>query len=231
MLLLFSCDDTLFNAGSTITKSIEIDDFDEIYVADIFEIFLIQDTICKIEVKAGTNLIPNLKFNVDEDKKLTINNENSGRWSRSYDKIELYISVDTLQLLWLDAPSKIVSQNLLITPELKIYSIDDFAEIDLNLSCNSCYVANSGTSGGIINLSGETNTFTFWARASVKINAENFIANYVSIKHESIADCSIHVNKTLSVEILREGNLYYKGDPESIEYMNEDAKDQLIKLD
>jgi hypothetical protein len=139
--------------------------------------------------------------------------------------------LDTLRFLELNAPSKIVSQNTLITPELKIYSITDFAEIEINLVCNNCYVVNSGTSGGIINLSGETNSFTFWARASLQVNAENFIANYVTVKTESIGDCSINVNKELSVEILRSGNIYYKGNPETIEYVNEKAKEQLIKSD
>ena len=231
LFLLFSCDDALFDAGSIITKNIEISDFDEIYVEDIFEIYLIQDTVCKIEVKGGSNVIPNLEFNIDENKKLTINDNNSVRWSRNYDKIELYISVDTLRFLRLSAPSNIVSQNTLITPELKIFSIADFAEIELDLNCNNCYVVNSGTSGGIINLSGETNSFTFWARASLQINAENFIANYVTVKSESIGDCSIYVNKELSVEILRSGNVYYKGNPETIEYVNEDARNQLIKSD
>ncbi len=230
IFLITSCDDALFNTGSIITKNIEISDFDEIYVEDIFEIYLIQDTVCKIEVKGGSNVIPNLEFNVDEDKKLTINDNNSARWSRDYDKIKLYISVDTLRFLRLSAPSKVVSQNTLITPELKIFSIADFAEIKLNLTCNNCYVVNSGTSGGIINLSGETNSFTFWARASLQINAENFIANYVTVKSESIGDCSINVNKELSVEILKSGNVYYKGNPETIEYINDRAKEQLIKL-
>ena len=231
LFFLFSCDDALFNEGSVITKNIEISDFKEIYVNDIFEIYLIQDTICKIEVIAGSNLIPNLEFNVDADKKLTINDNNSARWSRDYNKTELYISVDTLRFLKLNAPSNVISHNTLITPELKIYSITDFAEIDINVACNNCYVVNSGTSGGIINLSGETNSFTFWARASIQINAENFIANYVTVKSESIGDCSIHVNKELSVEILRSGNVYYKGNPETIEYVNEDARNQLIKID
>ena len=231
IILITSCDDALFNAGSIITKNIEISDFDEIYVNDIFEIYLIQDTVCKIEVKGGSNLIPNLEFNVDENKNLTINDNNSARWSRDYEKIELYISVDTLRYLRLNAPSKIVSQNTLITPELKIFSITDFAEIELDITCNNCYVVNSGTSGGIINLSGETNSFTFWARASLQINAENFIANYVTVKSESIGDCRIYVNKELSVEILRSGNVYYKGNPETIEYVNEDARNQLIKSD
>lgn len=231
ILITISCDDALFNAGNIITKNIEIEKFNKIYIEDIFEVFLIQDTICKIEAKGGSNLIPNLEFNVDADKILTIKDNNSADWTRNYDKIELYISVDTLRYLKLNAPSKVITQNTLITPELILLSIDDFAEYYININCNNCYVVNSGTSGGIIKLTGETNSFSFWARASFIVNAEDFIANYVTVKHESIADCRVNVQQELSVEILREGNLYYKGNPEIIHYVNEKAKNQLIKAD
>ena len=133
--------------------------------------------------------------------------------------------------LQLNEPSNVKSQNTLITPELKIFLITDYGEINLNLNCNSCYIVNSGTSGGIITLSGKTNAFTFWARASLQINAEDFLANYVTITQESIANCSIHVNNELNIEVLNTGNIFYKGNPETINYVNEKAKNKLIKLD
>lgn len=231
LLILFSCNDALFNEGSIITQNIDINDFDEIYVEDIFEIYLIQDTICKIEAKGGSNLLPNLIFNVDVNKRLTISNNNSANWSRDYNKIELYISVDTLKYLRINEPSQVISKNTLITPELTLLSIADFAEIELELDCNHCYVVNSGTSGGAINLMGKTNSFSFWARASLQLNAENFYANSISVKSESIGDCRINVSKELSVEILKSGNVYYKGDPEIIKYVNENARNKLIKMD
>jgi Putative auto-transporter adhesin, head GIN domain len=231
LFFLYSCDNALFNEGSTITKNIEISDFNEIHVNDIFEINLIQDTVCKIEVTAGANLIPNLEFIVDKDKKLSINDNNSARWSRDYDKIELNIYVDILWRLRLNSSAKIVSLNTLATPDLKILSITDYSEININLNCDNCYIVNSGTSGGEISIEGSTNSLTIFSRGSYRINAENFAANYVYVTNESIANCSVHAVKELHIEILRSGYIYYKGDPYKIEYLNEKAKEQLIKLD
>ena len=70
--------------------------FNKIFIDDIFDIYLIQDTICSIEAKGGSNLLSNLEFNVNEQKELRIDDNNTARWTRDYDKIELYISVDTL---------------------------------------------------------------------------------------------------------------------------------------
>ena len=78
---------------------------------------------------------------------------------------------------------------------------------------------------------GKTNSFTANQRGSYEINSENFISNYVYITQESIANCYIHVLKELSIEIFRSGYIYYKGDPNKIEYLNERAKEQLVKLD
>ncbi len=231
LLLLFSCDDALFNAGDITTKEIEIEYFKEVYIDDIFDVYLIQDTTCKIEVIGGNNLIPDLKFNVDSNKKLTIDNDNSARWSREYDRIELYISVDTLNFLRLNAPCNVKTQNNLTTTNFRIWSITDYAEFDIQLAGTNFYFVNSGTSGGHINLSGEITDFSFWARASFQVNAENLISNHVTAKNESMANCYVHAIESLSVEILREGNIYYKGNPDIIEYVNDQAKDKLIKMD
>ncbi|MDA3953662.1 MAG: DUF2807 domain-containing protein [Bacteroidales bacterium] len=231
LLFIFSCDDALFDAGNIVSKSIDISDFNEIYVNDIFEIYLIQDTICGIEAKGGSNLLPNLEFLINENNKLSIYDNNSARWSRDYDKIELFISVDSLRFLQLNAPSKVISQNTILTPELKILSITDFSEIDIDIICGNFYIVNSEPSGGIINISGNTNTFTFWARGSLQVNTENCEAKNITVKTESIGNCYVKASQSLKVEILNSGNIYYSGNPETIEYVNENTENQLIKLD
>lgn len=230
-ITIISCDDAVFNAGDIVTKEIEISYFKEIHVDDIFEIYLTQSDECKVEAKGGCNLLPNLEFKVDENKKLTISDNNKVRWSRDYDKIELYISVDTLNFLRLNEPCKVITQNSLTTINFSIWSIADYAEYDINLGGVNFYFVNSGTSGGILNLDGEITNFSFWARASFKVNAKNLIADHVTVKTESIGDCNVYVNEQLSVEILRDGKVYYEGSPEIIEYVNEKAREQLIKLD
>ena len=231
LLLVFSCDDALFNEGDIITKDIDIADFENIYVKDIFDIYLLQDTVCKIQAKGGSNLLSNLEFNVDNEKKLTIDDNNSARWSRDYDRIKLYISVDTLRWFELKAPSNVSCIDTLLTPHVTFLSIDDYSEMDILLKSDYCYIVNSGTSGGIFTIKGKTNIFNFWARASYKINAQDFIANKTTVKSESIGNCYIHANEYINVEILNDGNIYYTGSPETIEYVNDGAREQLIKLD
>jgi len=230
LFIFFSCDDALFDKGPVVTKQIETDDFREIYVEDIFDIYLLQDTMCKISVKGGSNVISNIHFEVDADGKLTISDSNTNRWSRDYERSELYISVDTLYFLRLNQPSYVYCVDTLITPELKIFSIADYTDIHVKLNCNNCYVVNSGTSGGYISIEGNTNSFSFWARAALRIDALNFASKYVTVESESIGDCKVNVSKQLSVEILNSGDVFYTGNPDTIIYINEQAKDKLFKV-
>ena len=224
---MVSCDES----SDIITKNIEISNFDQMYVNDIFDINLIQDSVCKIEIIAESNLIPKLNFTIDENKILHISNDNTANWIDNYNKPILNISVDTLWFITVNSPSKIISQNTLLTPELKIISSAEYSDISLNINCENFYFACSETSGGKMYVEGKTNSFTANQRGSYEINSENFISNYVYITQESIANCYIHVLKELSIEIFRSGYIYYKGDPNKIEYLNERAKEQLVKLD
>src|SRR6056297_28744 len=188
LLFLFCCNDSLFNQGQVITREIKTQSFHNIKVNDIFEVYLYQDTIQKIIVKGGSNLIPNLTFEVNQEKTLTIDNLNNARWSRDYEKIELHITVDTLHFLTLNAPARVRCMDTLKTPELKIFSISEYAEISVLVNCNNLYLVNSGTSGGQISLKGSTLNFGFWARASLQLFAEDFIAKKITAKNESIGN-------------------------------------------
>ncbi|HSH51694.1 MAG TPA: DUF2807 domain-containing protein [Bacteroidales bacterium] len=231
IFIFYSCTESLFNSGEIITREIKIQEFHNIEINDIFEAYIYQDTIREIIVKGGSNLIPNLTFHVNQEKTLIIDDSNSARWSRDYDKIELHITVDTLHFLTLNAPAKVECIDTIKTPELKIFSIADYAEISVLVDCNNLYFVNSGTSGGQITLKGSTYSFGFWARASFQLFAEEFISNKITAKNESIGNCSIHATEYLSAEILKTGLIYYQGNPKTIEYINEEAKDKLIKMD
>lgn len=227
LLSIISCDES----SDIISKNIEVSDFNQICINDIFDVNLIQDSVCKIEIIAESNLIPELKFEVDENKILIITNNNTVRWANNYNKPILNISIDTLWFITVNSPSKIVSQNTIETPELKIMSTAEYSDISLNINCENFYFACSETSGGKMYIEGITNSFAANQRGSYEINSVNFISNYVYITQESIADCKVHVLKELTIEIFRSGYIYYKGDPYKIEYLNEKAKEQLVKLD
>ena len=231
LIAVTGCNDTLFNSGDIQSKRIEVPDFKNIELNNIFDVYLYQDTMQQVIARGGSNLIPNLSFEVDQESTLKINNSNHANWSRNYEKIALHITVDTLHYLTLNAPSNIRCMDTLRTPELKIFSIADYADIQVAVNCENLYVVNSGTSGGQVTLQGRTYHFGFWARASFQLFAEELQARRVVAKNESIGHCFVYSSEFLSAEILKSGLIYYKGDPQIIEYVNEEAKAKLIRID
>jgi len=226
--LFVSCDD-LFNSGDIITKEYELEDFSEIYIEDIFNIFLVQDTICSLKLEGGSNLLSDIDFYI-KDNKFHITNENGGTWSRKYEQISVYIRLKDITFLKVDESSRVETIDTLKLPKLTIQSITDYADISLTIKSNNFYFVNEGTSGGYFTFKGKTINSKMFARGSCIIDASELQSVSSNIKTESIGDCTINVSEKLKVEILRTGNVFYKGNPSEITYVNEKAKKQLISL-
>ena len=230
IIATLSCDSTFMSSGDTNKIDITIDQFTEIFVNDIFDVYLYQDTTCKLSIEGGDNLLPEIKYKVI-DGKLSVSNENTARWSRDYEKIKLHISVKKLLYLYLRESSMIQSVDTLLTPQLEVFSITDYADIYLMVKCDNFYFVNAGVSGAYIELKGSARNFSSWVRASAILKADEFVSENVMIETESIGDCSVHATKELTVSISNSGNIYYKGNPDTIIYTNDRARQQLIKLE
>ena len=175
LVILASCNDVLFDAGDIITKEFVLDEFNEIYINDVFDVFLIQDTICKLKIEGGSNLVPNINFNII-DNKLSIKNDNNANWSRSYERIKLYISLKNIKFLKINESVNIKTIDTLTIPELNIHSINDYSDISINVKCDNFYIVNEGTSGGYFTIKGETINSGIWARGSCIIDAVSFLS-------------------------------------------------------
>ena len=229
LVFLSSCNDALFDAGDIITKEFVLDEFNEIYINDVFDVFLIQDTICKLKLEGGSNLIPNINFNII-DNKLSIKNDNNANWSRNYERIKLYISLKDIKFLKIDESVNIKTIDTLTIPELNIHSINDYSDISINIKCNKFFIVNEGTAGGYFTIKGEAIYSGIRARGSCIIDAKDFLTETTVIRQESMGDCYINVSNTLNAEILQSGNIYFKGNPETINYLPDNTKGQLINI-
>ena len=230
-LVFHSCDDQWINSGPVTIKEFSVDEFSHLYIDNNFEIYLIQDTTCKIEVEAGEKLISNVVINHDSDSSVTLSDNNKNEWLQGYDKIKLYISVKELRYIKVNACCTIKSLDTLETIGLQALSLDDYSDFDIKIKTNNLYFVTSESSGGYYKFSGETINWGFWARGSAIIESRDLECVMATAKSESIGHCYIDVNDIIEANILNTGNIYYTGNPHTITYVNEKAKKQLIKLD
>lgn len=229
IIATLSCDSTFMNSGDINRIDVQIDEFTEIFINDIFDVYLYQDTTCKLSIEGGSNLLPGISYKVT-DGKLSVSNENTARWSRDYEKIKLHISVTKLLYLYLSESSKIQTMDTIITPQLEVFSITDYADFYLTVKCDNFYFVNAGISGVYIELKGSARNFSSWIRATAILKADEFVSENVIIDTESIGNCYVHATKELTVGISNSGKVYYTGNPDTITFLNDRAKQQLLEL-
>lgn len=230
LVILTSCNDALFDTGELISKEYALDEFNEIYINDIFDVFLKQDTICKLKIEGGSNLVPNINFKI-KDNKLSIEDDNNANWSRNYERIKLYISVKKISFLKINESANVKTIDTLIAQRLTVYSINDYSDISITVKCDDFIFINEGTSGGYLTVKGKASYSGIWARGSCTVDAIDFLSEKTVIKNESIGDCYVNVSNILDAKIFRLGNIYYKGNPKTINYTQDNSTGQLINID
>lgn len=230
IFMCIACSEEWIDPGKVIREEINITEFKKLVIKNNFDIFLYQDTICKIEIEAPEKLIPNINFEFDSEENLSISDNNKNDWLHGYEKIKLHITVNELNLLKVKAVCNVVTIDTLETIELWLYAIDDYSDFDIKLKSQNFYFATAESSGGKYIFSGETYHFGFWARGSSIIDAQNLESVKAKVKSESIGDCYINASESIDAEIFRVGNIYYKGDPQTINYLTEKAETQLIPI-
>lgn len=228
LVILTSCNDALFDAGDIITKEFKLDEFNEIYINDVFDVCLIQDTVYKITVEGGANLIPNITFNLNE-RILNIDDNNTARWSRKYERIQINLHFINFERITLQEPSLVYSTDTITFNNILIHALADFSDLDLIIKANKLHFANSSSSGGLYKIKGETEKFTAWVRGSGQLQADNFKSKSIYLRNSTMGDCYIHAEDELTVTFENTGLIYYKGNPQ-IEIETPEYYNQLIKI-
>lgn len=110
----------------------------------------------------------------------------------------------------LEAPETITAENFTMV----MNGGAKFAEIDLDVFCNSINLAVYGNNNiGNYRLSGSSNTAKLTIEGSVNIDAVELKCEEANIIHKSIGTCSINAISILNVDSYSSGDTYYKGSP------------------
>ena len=218
----------LKSTGKIITQEIGMPSFTKLDLFERIEYTLVQDTVFKVVLNGGKNLLNEIKISVSDDR-LKITNENTCNFLRSYKKIikaeihfkdlteinyrgtEILTNLDTLHLPWI---------NVLI--------VNSSGSVRLNLNSNSINASASGGYGDFqltgkasfanlyINNNGFCNTFGLIVKDSLKVTSNTMGAMMVN------ADKTI-----LNAEIKNGGNIFYKGVPSKI-ILNKNGSGNLL---
>lgn len=234
LLLLLSCkkpeDRNCFkSAGEDTERMVELEDFLYLDCMGNFNLNLIQDSINKVVVKGGENLVRRIEFEKRNDS-LYIINKNSCRFLRSYDKeisIDLYYK--DIDYFKFDGGDTARFINPLNSSYFKFRMRDGGGTVYLNV--DSDYIdINLESGSGDIFIKGSSFYSRLFLNSTGYLHGDSLVSNnldalnYGSGKLYCNADSSQFV-----ASIIHVGNIYYRGTPSSKE-LNKVGSGELIKI-
>lgn len=219
---LSSCKRAPLTIGSIVTQERELPDFTEVHVNDYINISLVRSDTCYIKITTGKNIVDNITTDVNNGI-LTICNTTTCNWARPYNyecKATLYFKDITNFIFASSGTLETENDYTGILPPPAYYRFEihgGSGDVDLNINnCNDLRVVyQHGTSR--LNLHGSNNRgLVVYKRSYGIIDARNYDAEIVHVTTESASDCFISASKEIEAVINDLGNIYYKGEPDSI---------------
>ena len=218
-----SCKKAPLTVGSIVTEIRELPDFTEVHVNDNINISLVRSDTCYIEITTGKNIIDNITTEVNNGV-LSICNTTTCNWIRPYDytlHATLYFK-DITNFIFassgtLDTKNNYTGQ--IVSPNYYRFEIHGGSgDVDLNVNnCNDLRIVYQYGSS-YLNLHGEDNhNLVIYKRSYGVIEAQNYDAETVHVTTDSPSDCYISASESIDATINNLGNIYYKGDPASIQ--------------
>lgn len=216
------------SVGAEQVKEIDLPFFNKLQLYERIKFELIQDSINKVIIKGGKNLLSQIDIRISEDT-LIIKNNNRCNFLRDYNKtVTAEIHFKELIELKYFGTELLTNKGVLNLPWFILSIISSSASVDLNLNSNVIY-ASSGNYGDF-NLSGKTNVVYLDINNNGYCNTSNLIVkDSIKVSSRTMGIMKINADNTLlNAEIKNGGDVFYKGTPSSI-FLKKTGKGELIK--
>lgn len=218
-LLLGSCEKSNFfdfakRTGAIVTISRNVDgNFDKISVNDDVNLVITQGSTYNIRIEGGENLLSGIETSIG-DSTLTIRNNNTFDWMRSYDnKFTAYVTLPHIVDLQYEATSIVSNTDTIKEDSLFVTANGGSGYINLVVNIGSSHFSiNKGSVD--MNISGKAGVNYMYSNGYGPFRCSGLTTGYTFITNASTNDCYINVQNYLEYKILGLGNIYYTGTPE-----------------
>ncbi len=219
-LLAISCSktnpgDCFKNTGSVSTEVRVATPFSYLHMNNNVDVFLTYDQNYAIEVRAGKNIIPGIKTTI-QGNTLTISNENTCNWVRSYNSpIEVYISVPKLDSIVYQSSGNLTSVNQFVGDSIKLDVLEGAGSINLWIEMIKSRINLSyGTTD--LTIKGYSHINYLYAEGYGPADLSELQTEFTYMTNNSTNNCRVRSRLQLHVEIFNVGDVYYSGDPQEI---------------
>lgn len=225
MIVVFSpmflgCENTSFdcikNTGPQITATFDLPEFHSIDAYDGVNIFIKEGSKQELSLEVGENLLDDIEIAVDSEGHLTVKNNNTCNWVRSYQDINLFITTDSLALINQFGYGIIRSAGKWNFPSVTINAKNGVGDIYLEVENQRLYLVTNTIAN--FYLSGKTENLIIGNYYSDGIfSAANLAANNVSVTHLGSNTIEVNAVESLKGSIQSVGDILYHGEPGVVE--------------
>ena len=220
--------DCVKSTGKTNVIYRDLSDFNCIFIRDKMDLYLTQGPVFEVRVEAGANLQRLIKTELDGET-LKVFNTNRCNWVRGYKHvIKVYVTAPNFKYIQHAGLGTIESVNTIVQNEIKLRTENSG---DFKLDVNTTRIECSAHGNGDMYLTGTTNRLESDYTGTNYLYAYGLtIKDYVYLHSVSIGKAFINApeNGLMDIVIDRSGNIYYKGNPSTIN-LTRNNKGDLIK--
>lgn len=186
-LLNTSWAQTITGQGGVVTRTLNVDRFDEVGLAVVGKVYISKGSTQKVTVEGQANIIDNLETEV-EDGEWSIKFD---RKAKDYEPLVFHITVPEIKALAVAGSGSIIGE-------------DDFEVDQLDFS-----IAGSGD----IEFSGSARKVSVSIAGNGDVDIEDLKTEDCKVDIAGSGNCKIEVAESLSVSIAGSGDVSYKGSP------------------
>jgi hypothetical protein len=208
--------DCLKSTGRITSETRSINAFENIEIQKDVSVILTQDSMYTVRIQGGENLIPLIGTEV-KNNTLYIENRNTCRWVRDYEKqrIQVFVSMKYLRKINHYGTGNLSTAKPFNCDTLRL-NIWDSGSMELDVKAIQLIPAiNSGV--GDIRLRGSADLQYVYNGGTGWIYADECITRTMYLWNKGSGNTYIQVTDFLSSKIDGTGNVYYKGKPLIIE--------------
>lgn len=236
-LLLTACSkenawDCVKTSGPEVTETRSLPPFRELRVYDNMDVLIVQGPEYRVELSAGRNIVKKISSEVTEGV-LSLVNTNKCNFVRGYKKrISIRVTLPSVEQV-----TNFGVGPLSMDPGFRQDKLFVRAENSGDTYIRGEYeeVNTSSHGNGDIYLSGAARRLNIYTFGTNYTRAENFrVSDYIFVSTESIGDVYLNAENLglMHYYIYSIGNIYYKGNPQTIENLGENtASGRLIRQD
>ena len=232
LLIISSCskNSCVKSSGEIVEEERLIEEFTKLTIEDLFTVYYKHDSINRVVISAGKNLIDQIITEVS-DSNLLIENINRCNWMRSLKvRPEITVYAKKINTVLMNGESDFISIDT-ITTEVFTYEVwSGVSSTELLLDCSQLNFSLNATTGDY-NISGRAGVEYIYSVGNSYVYASNLMSAFSFISSNSTGDIYVNSSQKIEVHLLNSGDIFYSGCPSVALIIEQLSTGSLIHLD